>query len=183
MNGKTISKPNDSSPTEPTRRDFIVLTASAVAGIGACVAAWPLIDSLNPSADVLAVGSIEVDLSPIQVGQIIKVTWRGVPVFIRHRTAEDVADARSANINELIDPEEDEKRVKEGYEQWLVVVGVCTHLGCIPIFNTGTYKDGWFCPCHGSQYDSSGRVRRGPAPKSLAVPPSTFLNDTNIKIG
>lgn len=173
----------DASPEKSTRRNFIALTASALAGVGAVAAVWPLIDSMNPSADVLAVGSIEVDLSSMQVGQTIKVKWRGVPIFIRHRTPEDIADARAVNVRTLRDPEADEKRIKEGHEQWLVMIGVCTHLGCIPIFNTGTYHDGWFCPCHGSQYDSSGRIRSGPAPKNLYLPPYEFLSDTNIKIG
>lgn len=160
-----------------------MLTASALAGVGAVAVAWPFIDSMNPAANVLAAGSIELDLSPIQVGQTIKVKWRGVPVFIRNRTPEDIAAARAVKSSELIDPEMDDERVKQGHEQWLVMIGVCTHLGCIPIFNTGAYPGGWFCPCHGSQYDSSGRVRKGPAPKNLVVPHYTFLSDTSIRIG
>ncbi len=169
--------------TATTRRDFMVLTAAALGGVGACAVAWPLIDSMNPAADVLALSSIEVDLTPIQVGQVIKVKWRGVPVFIRRRTPDDIAEAQKVNVSELRDPQGDEQRVKKGREQWLVVVGVCTHLGCIPLFNAGEYKDGWFCPCHGSQYDTSGRIRGGPAPKNLVVPDYTFLSDNRIKIG
>jgi ubiquinol-cytochrome c reductase iron-sulfur subunit len=168
---------------EPTRRDFIVLAAMGMTGVGAACVAWPFIDSMNPSADILALSSIEVDLSPIVLGQSIKVRWRGVPVFIRHRTPQDIADANKVNVSELIDPQTDEQRTKKGHEQWLIVIDICTHLGCIPIFNTGPYRDGWLCPCHGSQYDSSGRVRKGPAPKNLVVPEYTFLSDTRVKIG
>ena len=168
--------------TETTRRDFMVLTAGALAGVGACSVAWPFVSSMNPAADVLALASIEVDLSPIQPGQTIKVKWRGVPVFIRHRTPENIADAKAVNVSELRDPQSDDQRVKKGHEQWLVMVGVCTHLGCIPLGDAGDYK-GWFCPCHGSHYDTAGRVRKGPAPKNLVVPEYTFLSDNRIKIG
>ena len=168
--------------TETTRRDFMVLTAGALAGVGACSVAWPFINSMNPAADVLALASIEVDLSPVQAGQTIKVKWRGVPVFIRHRTPENIADANAVNVSELRDPQTDAERVKKGHEQWLVMVGVCTHLGCIPLGDAGDYK-GWFCPCHGSHYDTAGRVRKGPAPKNLVVPEYTFLSDNRIKIG
>lgn len=161
----------------------MVLAASAIAGVGACATAWPFINSMNPAADVLALASIEVDLTPVQEGQTIKVKWRGVPVFIRHRTAQDIADAQKVDVATLRDPETDDKRVKKGHEQWLVMIGVCTHLGCIPLFNAGEYHDGWFCPCHGSQYDSAGRIRGGPAPKNLVVPEYTFLTDNRIKIG
>ena len=173
--------------TETTRRDFMLLTASALAGVGAASVAWPFINSMNPAADVLALSSIEVDLSPIQPGQTIKVKWRGVPVFIRHRTQVDIDDARKVSLSELKDPQSDEDRVKKGKEQWLVMVGVCTHLGCIPLSGAGEYcagdGGGWFCPCHGSQYDTSGRIRKGPAPQNLAVPEYTFLSDNRIKIG
>lgn len=167
---------------ETTRRDFMVLTAGALAGVGACSVAWPFVDSMNPAADVLALASIEVDLSPIQPGQTLKVKWRGVPVFIRHRTPENIAEARSVDLAELRDPETDESRVQKGHDQWLVMVGVCTHLGCIPLGDAGDYK-GWFCPCHGSHYDTAGRIRKGPAPTNMAVPQYTFLSDNRIKIG
>lgn len=165
-----------------TRRDFMVLTASAIAGIGAAVAAWPFVDSMNPSADVLALASIEVDISSIQPGQNIKVMWRGKPVFIRRRTPEEIAAANDVNLAELVDPEPDSARVKQGHEEWLVTVGVCTHLGCVPLVNQGEYN-GWFCPCHGSSYDTSGRIRKGPAPKNLLVPEYTFVSDTVVRIG
>lgn len=169
------------------RRDFIVLTASAVAGVGAVSAIWPLIDSLNPSADVMAMASVEVDLSSIEVGQAITVKWRGKPIFIRHRTEQEISTARSVNVSELPDPQTDEERVKKGHEQWLIMIGICTHLGCIPLGQTpgspkGEYG-GWFCPCHGSEYDTSGRIRKGPAPKNLYLPEYTFLKDDFIKIG
>ncbi len=165
-----------------TRRDFITLAATALGGVGAAAAAWPLIDSMNPSADVLALSSVEVDVAAVKPGESVKVMWRGVPVFIRRRTAEEMAAARKVSISDLPDPQTDEVRVKKGHDEWLVVVGVCTHLGCIPIANQGEYG-GWFCPCHGSQYDTSGRIRKGPAPQNLLVPEYTFLSDTKIRIG
>ncbi len=167
---------------EPTRRDFIVLAATALSGVGAASLAWPFINSMNPSADVLALSSIEVDLTHIQPGQSIKAMWRGAPVFVRRRTPQEIAQVRAVPMNELIDPQSDQDRVQKGHDEWLVVVGVCTHLGCIPIANQGNY-DGWFCPCHGSQYDASGRVRHGPAPKNLPVPEYTFLNPTKLRVG
>jgi ubiquinol-cytochrome c reductase iron-sulfur subunit len=130
----------------------------------------------------LALASIEVDLSPIKAGQSIKVKWRGVPVFIRHRTAEDIELSKAVAMSDLKDPQPDDARVQKGHEQWLVMVGVCTHLGCIPLGDAGDYK-GWFCPCHGSHYDTAGRIRKGPAPKNLTVPQYTFLSDNRIKIG
>lgn len=169
-----------------TRRDFIVLSASAMAGVGGAATLWPFVNSMNPSADVLAMASTEVNLAPIAEGQEIKVMWRGKPVFIRHRTAADIEKARQddpENGGDLPDPEPDAARVKAGKDQWLVMIGVCTHLGCVPLGNkTGDYK-GWFCPCHGSHYDTSGRIRKGPAPANLVVPEYEFLNDTTIKIG
>lgn len=165
----------------------MVLTASALAGVGAASVAWPFIHSMNPAADVLALSSIEVDLSPIQVGQTIKVKWRGVPVFIRHRTPADIEEARKVDMKELKDPVADDARVQKGKEQWLVMVGVCTHLGCIPMAGAGEYggadNGGYFCPCHGSQYDTSGRIRKGPAPRNLDIPKYAFISDNRIKIG
>jgi ubiquinol-cytochrome c reductase iron-sulfur subunit len=178
---------SSANPTETTRRDFMVLTGSAMAGLGACSVAWPFIHSMNPAADVLALASVEVDLAPIQPGQTIKVKWRGVPVFIRHRTEDDIKEARAVNVSDLPDPQADEERVKKGNEQWLIMVGVCTHLGCIPMGGAGEYGGanggGWFCPCHGSHYDTSGRIRKGPAPKNLAVPQYEFLANNRVKIG
>jgi len=176
---------SDAAEDEASRRDFLYLaTLAGGAGLGLAFV-WPLIDSMNPAADVLALSSIEVDLSPIEVGQAITVKWRGRPVFIRHRTAEDIAAARDVNLADLPDPQPDSDRVKE--PEWLIVVGVCTHLGCIPLGQkTGDPKGdygGWFCPCHGSHYDTSGRIRKGPAPKNLVVPNYTFLSDNVVRIG
>ena len=169
------------------KRDFLKLVAGASAVIGVGALAWPFIDSMNPSADVLALGSIEVDLAPIPAGQAITVVWRGKPMFIRHRTEAEIKEAQDVKLSDLMDPQSDADRVKAGHPQWLVVIGICTHLGCIPLGNKpadprGDYG-GWFCPCHGSQYDTSGRVRHGPAPANLGLAPYDFLSDTKIKIG
>ena len=168
-----------------TRRDFLMLATGAMAAVGVGAAVWPLIDSLNPAADALAVSSIEVDIEPIAVGQAVTVMWRGAPIFIRHRTEKEIEIGRSVDIADLIDPATDESRVKK--VEWLVVIGVCTHLGCIPLGQRPTDKkgdyNGWFCPCHGSEYDTAGRVRRGPAPKNLYLPPYEFVTDTLVKIG
>lgn len=164
------------------RRDFLFIAAGGFGAVGAAAAVWPLVDNLNPSADVLALSSIEVDISKVQVGQSIRVKWRGKPVFIRHRTEDEVAKAKTVDIQDLKDPQTDEQRTKPGHEAWLVMVGVCTHLGCIPLGEQGEFG-GWFCPCHGSEYDTSGRIRKGPAPTNLEVPEYTFLNDTRVRIG
>lgn len=165
-----------------TRRDFVVLSATTVAGVGAAICAWPFLDSMNPASDVLALASIEVDLSPIELGQTLKVLWRGKPVFIRYRTEQEIKEAEDTNWRRLPDPQPDSERVKAGHKQWLIMIGVCTHLGCIPIGNSGDYG-GWFCPCHGSHYDTAGRIRQGPAPMNLIVPEYKFLSDTKIKLG
>ncbi len=168
-----------------TRRDFLYLMAGGLGVVGTGVALWPIIDSMNPSAEVLALATTEVDLGPIQEGQRITITWRGNPVFIDHRSHDQIAEARSVQLEDLPDPEADEDRVQQ--PQWLVMLGVCTHLGCIPLGqkpgqNRGEYG-GWFCPCHGSHYDSSGRIRKGPAPTNLEVPPYRFIEDDKIVIG
>lgn len=168
-----------------TRRDFLYLVAGATAAVGAASFAWPLIDSLNPAADTLALASIEVDLSPLQVGQSITVTWRGKPVFIRHQTEEEIAAAQAVDVSDLRDPATyDERALRPEY---LVMVGICTHLGCIPLGQKPTDPKGnfggWFCPCHGSHYDTAGRIRQGPAPANLALPPYEFIEDTRIQIG
>jgi ubiquinol-cytochrome c reductase iron-sulfur subunit len=168
-----------------TRRDFLMMATGGMAAIGVGAAVWPLVDSLNPAADALAVASIEVDLEPIGEGQAITVMWRGSPVFVRNRTAEEIAAAVAVALDDLADPMPDSERVQK--PEWLVLVGVCTHLGCIPLGQKVADKkgdyDGWFCPCHGSHYDTSGRIRKGPAPLNLPVPPYEFLSDTQIKIG
>jgi ubiquinol-cytochrome c reductase iron-sulfur subunit len=172
-----------SSADHPTRRDFLFVATGAVAAVGAAATVWPLVAQMNPDAATIAAGApIEVDLTPIAEGQDIKVFWRGKPIYISHRTKKQIDEAQKVPLASLPDPQADSARVKPGHDQWLVVVGICTHLGCIPIAHEGNY-DGFFCPCHGSQYDSSGRIRQGPAPTNLAVPPYTFVSDTKIQIG
>ena len=171
------------SLAEPTRRDFLYVATGAAAAVGAAAAMWPLISQMNPDASTIAAAvPIEIDLAPIAEGQIIKVFWRGKPIFVRHRTAKEIEEARAIDPRTLPDPQSDADRVKSGHEQWLVVVGICTHLGCIPLGHQGQY-DGWFCPCHGAVYDTSGRVRRGPAPANLYLPPYEFLSEARIRIG
>lgn len=168
---------------EPTRRDFLFIATGAVGAVGAATTLIPLIAQMNPDASTIAAGApIEVDLTPIASGQVIKVFWRGKPIFISHRTKKEIDEARAVNLASLPDPQADQDRVKKGKDEWLILIGICTHLGCIPIAHQGNY-DGWFCPCHGSQYDSSGRIRQGPAPANLVIPPYTFLSDSKILIG
>jgi ubiquinol-cytochrome c reductase iron-sulfur subunit len=171
------------SSAEHTRRDFLYIATGAVGAVGAAATLVPLIAQMNPDASTIAAGApIEVDLAPIADGQIIKVFWRSKPIFIFHRTKKEIEEAQKVDVATLPDPEPDSARVKQGHDQWLVVIGICTHLGCIPLAHQGEY-DGWFCPCHGSQYDTSGRIRKGPAPKNLYLPPYKFVSDTKIQIG
>ena len=171
------------SSAEPTRRDFLYIATGTVGAVGAAAVAWPLINQMNPDASTIAAGApIEVDLGPITEGQVIKVFWRSKPIFIGHRSKKEIDEARAVNVASLPDPQSDQARVKQGHDQWLVLIGICTHLGCIPIAHEGAY-DGFFCPCHGSVYDTSGRIRQGPAPKNLFLPPYKFVSDTKIQIG
>ncbi len=183
MSAETPANPHD-VPGE-SRREFLYLAAAAFGAVGAATVAWPFIDQMNPAADTLALSTTEVDLAPVEAGQAITVMWRGKPVFVRHRTATEIEEARTADVNGLRDKQTDEERVQK--PEWLVVVGVCTHLGCIPLGQKPTDVKGdfhgWFCPCHGSHYDTSGRIRKGPAPYNLAVPTYTYLSDTKIRIG
>ncbi|NIZ00107.1 ubiquinol-cytochrome c reductase iron-sulfur subunit [Thalassospira lucentensis] len=181
---QSVQSSGEHQPDE-NRRDFLTLATTAVGVVGAGCALLPFVDSMNPSKDVLALASVEVNISNIPVGQAIKVMWRGKPVFIRHRTEREITEAEEVSLNELVDPQTDASRVEK--KEWLIVVGVCTHLGCIPMGTAtgeprGDY-DGWYCPCHGSHYDSSGRIRKGPAPANLVVPEYTFVSDTTVKIG
>ena len=182
---KTNTSKQKDTEVDGRRRDFIVVASYAMAGIGAAAVAWPLIDQMNPAADTLALASIEVDISKIDIGQSITVKWRGKPVFIRHRTEDEINTAQSVELSQLKDPQLDVDRVSN--PKYLVMIGVCTHLGCVPLGQkTGEIKgeyDGWFCPCHGSHYDSSGRIRKGPAPVNLEIPPYTFETESLIKIG
>ena len=162
------------------RRDFIFTASYALGAVGVGATVWPLIDQMNPDASVKALASTEVDISSIDRGQSITVLWRGKPVFIRRRTEEEIAKAKEVNLKELKHPEKDEDRAKN--PEWLVMLGVCTHLGCVPLGDKGEYG-GWFCPCHGSHYDTSGRIRKGPAPTNMEIPEYKFVNTNTIKIG
>lgn len=174
-----------SEKPDSKRRDFLQLSTLSIGAVGTAAFIWPFLKSMSPAEDTLALGTTEVDVSSIEEGQSVTVKWRGKPVFIRKRTKDEIDEAKTVNIEDLKDPEEDINRVKK--DEWLVLVGVCTHLGCVPLGqkltdSKGEYN-GWYCPCHGSHYDTSGRIRKGPAPENLAVPPYSFLNDTTIKIG
>lgn len=171
------------SSAEHTRRDFLYIATAAAGAVGAAAVAVPLISQMNPDASTIAAGApIEVDLAPIADGQVIKVFWRSKPIFVFHRTKKDIEEARSVAVASLPDPQSDQDRTKSGHDQWLVLIGICTHLGCIPLAHQGEF-DGFFCPCHGSQYDTSGRIRKGPAPKNLPLPPYEFVSDSKIRIG
>ena len=167
------------------RRDFIKLASMTLGGVGAASLAIPFITSMNPGKDTLALASTEIDLSPLKEGQSLTIIWRGKPVFIKHRTPAEIEQAKNVALADLKDAEEDSNRVQDN--KWLVVLGVCTHLGCVPLGQKTTDVKGefggWFCPCHGSHYDTSGRIRKGPAPKNLPVPPYVFLSESKIKIG
>ena len=169
-----------SDQKKPKRRDFLFTASYALGAVGVGVSVWPLIDQMNPDASVKALASTEVDISSVEPGKVITVLWRGKPVFIKRRTPEEIAEARAVKMEELKDPQKDEDRVKN--PEWLVMLGVCTHLGCVPLGNKGEYK-GWFCPCHGSHYDTSGRIRKGPAPTNLEIPKYEFVDSNTIKIG
>ena len=174
-----------SDKPDEKRRDFLQLSTITLGAVGTAAFIWPFLKSMNPAEDTLALGSTEVDISSIEEGQSITVKWRGKPVFIRKRTKEEIDEARAVEFADLKDPAKDIDRVQK--EEWLILVGVCTHLGCVPLgqkmSDTKGEYNGWYCPCHGSHYDTSGRIRKGPAPNNLDVPPYNFLNDTTIKIG
>ncbi len=171
---------------DENRRDFLAMITTVTATTGVAIAAWPFIDSMNPAADTLAISTLEFDLEPIKLGQRVTVVWRGKPVFVDHRPAKRIALARADDNNpDLIDPATDSERAQR--DEWLIVIGICTHLGCIPLGQRpgdprGEWS-GWFCPCHGSEYDTAGRIRRGPAPRNLDLPPYTFLSDTLVRLG
>ena len=180
---------------ESTRRDLLYVATGAVGAVGVVGAAWPFIDQLRPDASVLAVASIEVDVSAIEPGMSVTAKWRGKPVFIRNRTEEEMEAARAVDVSALKDPlarnrnlaadapaDDFSRSAGAGRENWLVMVGVCTHLGCVPLGQAGDFG-GWFCPCHGSHYDTAGRIRKGPAPENMLVPDFEFTSDTVIRIG
>lgn len=180
---------------EPTRRDFLYLTTGMAGAVGAVAVAWPFIDQMRPDASTLALASIEVDVSSLEPGMSLTVKWRGKPVFIRNRTQKEIDDGKGAQISDLKDPvarnanlpaeaqaTDVARSAGDGKENWLVMIGVCTHLGCIPLGQAGEYG-GWFCPCHGSVYDTAGRIRHGPAPQNLAIPLYAFTAEKKIKVG
>lgn len=186
---------NKPGTPEPNRRDFLYIATGTVGAVGAAAAAWPLINQMNPDASTRALASIEVDVSAIEPGQAITVKWRGKPVFIRNRTEQEIAEARDVAIADLKDPVARNENADgsepatdlnrsggEGKENWIVMIGSCTHLGCVPVGLAGDFG-GWFCPCHGSHYDTAGRIRKGPAPENLLIPPFEFVSDSTIKIG
>ena len=192
----TIDDPNQRPPvigpaedgaTGARRRDFLNIAAISFAGVGAVAVVIPLVNQMNPSADVLALASVEVDVSKVAEGSGIKISWRKQPVFVRHLTAKEIAEAAAVPAATLRDPQTLAERTKAGHEQWLITMAVCTHLGCVPLGitaeeNRGEYG-GYFCPCHGSQYDTAGRIRKGPAPQNLHVPDYAFKSPTTVQIG
>ena len=165
------------------RRDFINIAAVSFAGVGAVAVVLPLVNQMNPSADVLALSTTEIDISAIQPGQAIKTSWRKQPVFVRNLVAKEIAEAKAVPLSDLRDPQTIDERTKPGKENWLITLGVCTHLGCVPLGNGSGDFGGWFCPCHGSHYDTSGRIRRGPAPQNLLIPVVRFVDETTIQLG
>ena len=168
-----------------------MVATGALGAVGVAAVAWPFINNLNPAADTLALSTVEVNIQPIAVGQAVTVKWRGKPLFVRHRTPEEIKEAEAVPLSQLRDPQTDNSRVtdtaKKVRPEWLIQIGVCTHLGCVPLGNkAGDPKGpfgGWFCPCHGSAYDTSGRIRQGPAPKNLEIPPYLFTSDTLVRVG
>jgi ubiquinol-cytochrome c reductase iron-sulfur subunit len=196
MKGKiSVSASRSAELEEPTRRDFLYIATGSMAVVGAAALAWPFIDQMNPDASTRALASIEVDVSAIEPGQAITVNWRGKPVFIRNRTESELEAARGVLLGDLKDPEaenanlpagvpatSENRSAGEGRENWIVMVGSCTHLGCVPVGTAGDFG-GWFCPCHGSHYDTAGRIRTGPAPRNLPIPEFEFISDTMIRIG
>ena len=172
---------HDDTP-DPGKRDFLYVATTAVGVVGVAAVVWPLINQMNPDASVLALSSLEYDVSKIAEGSAVTIKWRGTPVFVRHRTQKEIDEARAVPMADLKDPQTDQDRVMKGHDQWLIMIALCTHLGCIPVGESGEFG-GWLCPCHGSQYDTSGRIRKGPAPKNLVIPPYKFISDTVVQIG
>jgi len=181
--------------TEPTRRDFLYIATGMAGVVGAAGLAWPFIDQMRPDASTLAAASIEVDVASLEEGASLTVKWRGKPVFIRNRTAKEIDDAKNTPMSDLKDPlarnanlaadapaTDVDRTAGEGKENWIVMIGVCTHLGCVPLGESGVFG-GWFCPCHGSTYDTAGRIRSGPAPENMHIPQFSFISDTVIKVG
>ena len=170
----------EKSGEKNNRRDFIFTASYTIGAVGIGATIWPFIDQMNPDRSVKALATTEVDISQVEPGKSITVLWRGKPVFIKRRTESEISEAESVDLNELKHPEKDEDRVKKS--EWLVMLGICTHLGCVPLSDKGEYN-GWFCPCHGSHYDTSGRIRKGPAPVNMEIPKYEFVDSNTIKIG
>lgn len=183
----TDNQTDAEAPEKETRRDFLYLATAGVAAVGAGSVAWPFINQMNPAADVLALATVDVNISALEPGQAITIKWRGKPVFVRRRTKVEIEEARTVDLTTLPDPQEDADRVVKGKEDYLIVLGVCTHLGCVPLGQKPSEPrgdfGGWFCPCHGSHYDTSGRIRKGPAPKNLVIPTYQFLDENNVRLG
>ena len=190
----TIDPKNSDTASHATRRDFLYYATAASVATAVGAAGWGLINQMNPSADVRALSTIEVDISGLALGAQLSVLWQGKPVFIKRRTESEIRDARSTSLDDLIDPiarndnitetsANDTNRSLDEKGEWLVMIGVCTHLGCVPIGEGAGEFNGWFCPCHGSHYDSSGRIRKGPAPHNLLIPKAKFINDSILLIG
>ena len=169
-----------SKEIQSKRRDFLYTMTYTIGAVGIGAAVWPLIDQMNPDSSVKALATTEVDISSVEVGKTITVLWKGKPIFIRRRTPDEIKEASAVDLKDLKDPQKDSDRAKN--PEWLVMVGVCTHLGCVPLGNKGEYK-AWFCPCHGSHYDTSGRIRKGPGPTNLEIPKYEFIDSNTIKIG
>ena len=177
-----------------TRRDFLYYATAGAGAVATGAAVWPLVNQMNPSADTRALASIFVDVSGVEVGTQLTVKWRGKPVFIRRRSPDEIEAARAVKLEELTDTTaenankpgadaSDANRALDEAGEWLVMIGVCTHLGCVPIGNASGDFGGWFCPCHGSHYDTAGRIRKGPAPRNLDVSVAAFEDATTIKLG
>ncbi len=194
IGGPILASTDTADHPEPTRRDFIYIATGAVGAVGAVLTVWPLIDQMNPDAAALALAQVEVDVSSVDVGMSMIVKWRGKPVVVRQRTQKEIDDAKAVAVSDLRDqfarnenlpgsaPATDANRAAPGKEAWFVMIQICTHLGCVPLGQEGPY-DGWFCPCHGSVYDTAGRIRQGPAPENMAIPKFDFVSDTTLRIG
>lgn len=172
---------------DPNRRDFLFIWTGAVGAVAGASALIPLVSQMQPDASTIAAGApIEVDLSQIPEGQVVTVKWRGKPIFVRHRTKKEIEDAKATPLADLKDPQSDEQRIHsfngKPMEEWIVAIGICTHLGCVPLANQGEHH-GWYCPCHGSHYDNAGRIRKGPAPRNLDLPQYAFETATKVRIG
>ncbi len=182
MSDTALQHESSASGDDGNRRDFLYVATGAFGVVAAGAAIWPLVDQMNPDASALALASTEVDIGAVEIGQSITIKWRGKPIFIRNRTDAEVEAAKAVPMDQLKDPAQDVERAVPGRENLLVMIGICTHLGCVPLGDAGDFG-GWFCPCHGSHYDTAGRIRKGPAPLNLVIPPYEFMSETKLRIG